>query len=72
VQRDKLICETLWKVAQVINGKDYGAREKLEVSGPNDGPIQYEKTVDRPPTETHEQWKARVQKQLQQDRGPLN
>lgn len=72
VQRDKLICETLWRVAQVINAKDYGAREKLELSGPNEGPIQYEKTVDRPPTETHEQWKARVQKQLQQDRGPLN
>lgn len=63
VNRDRLRVQTRQWAMTKLAKKHFGDEVKNEHSGPNGGPIKYE-GVDRPPAETHEQWTARVKKQI--------
>lgn len=67
VNRDKLRVETRKWAMNCLARKHFGDKVTQEHTGPDGGPIQYTKTVDRPPKETMDEWQARVQKQ-QEDR----
>lgn len=63
VNRDNLrVKARQWAMTKLAK-KHFGEEVKNELTGPNGGPIKYE-PVDRPPPETHEQWTARVKKQI--------
>lgn len=64
VNRDKLrVGARQWAMAK-LTPKLFGDKITQEHTGEGGGPVQFSKVVDKPPTETPEQWQARVERQM--------
>lgn len=68
VARSDLRVKTRQWITSRILPKKYGDRVTQEHTGAEGGPIHIATTIDRPPSETREQWIARRQRELDQTR----
>lgn len=64
VNRDRLVVDSMKWIMSKLMPNTYGDKLTTEHTGANGGPIQYSQLVDKPKTETVEQWQARVAKQI--------